>query len=97
MIETVAPFFRSGMESDDVITTTSGSVNIKSIFGNEFEMRDLIGVDVESANPLALIPTDDLPADWKQNDIYTHDSKDYYIDSVQPDGTGLSVLILIVK
>jgi hypothetical protein len=70
------------------------SAQIPVIFGNEYVVaRGSEEVGVGTSAPTALCKTADVPA-AAEGDTLTIDGMTYHILEVQPDGTGVTLLIL---
>jgi hypothetical protein len=69
------------------------SVTIQGIFDNEFitALEDDIGI--ETTSPQAQFKTTDVSS-VVHGDIMTIDSVDYNIIGIQPDGTGMTLIVL---
>lgn len=99
MIENVSAYFNSGLESDAVITTDSGSKSVKVIYYDEYQAADIVGIEVANSNPEAHIQTADLPGDIKNQDEITitgfNNGDPFKISfPLRPNGTGITVMIL---
>jgi hypothetical protein len=83
--------------AQDAVHTPQGGAasNIKVIFNNAHQTIEMLGggVGVESTNPSALCKTSDVSA-TKHGDTLAISGKTYYIIGVQPDGAGITRLIL---
>ncbi len=77
-------------------TSTGGSAStLNSIFDNEFfEIDPLSGVGVVSAQPRFICATADLPSGAAAGDAITVDSTAYTVRVIQPEGTGVTTLVL---
>lgn len=67
--------------------------NIKIIFDNDFKAINLITGEVELAGPQAICKTSDVSTAI-HGDTLVINSITYYIIGIQPDGTGITILIL---
>ena len=67
---------------------------VTGIFDNEY-IEDIGGgeVDIEATHPMFLVKTADVPNVAQGDQLFVNDLY-YRIVNVQPDGTGLTVLIL---
>jgi len=77
-------------------TSTGGSAStVNGIFYNEFfEVDPLSGVGVVSAQPRFICATADLPSGAASGDAITVDSTAYTVRVIQPEGTGVTTLVL---
>lgn len=68
---------------------------LKVIFDNAHQTLDMLGggVGFESAGPQALCKTSDVST-AKHGDTIVVSSKTYYVTGVEPDGIGLTKLLL---
>lgn len=98
------PFYDSDIDNllftdyavDAVYTPAGGqAASIKVIFDNEFQAIEMLGggVGFESTSPAALYKTASVSS-AKHGDTLAISGKTYYITGVQPDGTGITRLIL---
>ena len=77
------------------ILAGGGSSSIDIIFDAEYIETDLeTRVQVATENPHCMCRTSDLPAGHKNGDQITIDGVGYYVRIPQPDGTGMSTLVL---
>lgn len=83
----------SGLESDLVLTTGSGSSNIKGIFHDRYATAQMLGLPVENATVSCDCASDDLSGAAQGNTI-TINSVTYYIENMMPDDTGMTLVIL---
>lgn len=87
-------FFNTGFELDATLTTVaSGSSSVKVNFWNEYEALRLGVFEGESSNPFAEVKTSDVE-DAVIGDSIIINSTTYYIREIQPNGTGITLLIL---
>ena len=97
-MENVDEYFNSGLESDAVIITDSGSYPVKVIYFDEYESAEIMGIEVASSNPEADIRTSELPADIKRSDDITieglNNGAPFKFFEKHPNGTGITKLIL---
>lgn len=70
-----------------------GSGIIKGIFDNVFIADQQGEVDVETLQPQVTVKTSDVSG-IAQGDTMTIDSVDYNVIGIQPDGTGLTNILL---
>ena len=77
-------------------TPTGGSAStVNGIFDNEFfEVDPLSGVGVVSAQPRFICAMADLPSGAVSGDAITVDSTAYTVRVIQPEGTGVTTLVL---
>lgn len=68
---------------------------INVIFDSEYQALEMLGggVGVESSSPSALCKTSDV-SNAKHGDTLTISGTTYYVTGVQPDGTGITRLLL---
>ena|SRR4030067_1899703 len=86
-------FFSDDFTQDATYTPQGGQAStIKIIFDNAFKVID-ISTGIESALPAATCKTSDV-ASVKHNDTLVINSITYYVSGIQPDGTGITKLIL---
>ena len=72
----------------------NGSTTISGIFDNEYIGVSAGGdIDVESASPAFTCQTSDVPS-ADHGDTLVVNSVTYTVRGVQPDGTGMTVLVL---
>lgn len=72
-----------------------GSSSIVGIFDNEFfEADPQANVTYASAQPRFLVQTADLPSGADYGDSVTINSVHYKVRIIQPDGTGMTTLVL---
>ena len=88
-------------DTDDFATASSytpsgGSAStVNGIFDNEFfEVDPLSGVGVVSAQPRFICTTADLPSGAAAGDAITVDGTAYTVRVIQPEGTGVTTLVL---
>ena len=82
--EMLADFGESIMISGTTLT---------GIFQNEYEAASLYGLDIDSASPVLVCRSVDA-TDLAINAMVERSGAYYYIKSIQPDGTGATVLVL---
>lgn len=98
------PFYDSDIDNllftdyavDAVYTPQGGqAASIKVIFDNEYQAIEMLGagVGVESTSPAAICKTTNISS-AKHGDTLAVGGKTYYISGVQPDGTGITRLLL---
>ena len=77
-------------------TPLGGSAStVNGIFDNEyFEVDPLSGVGVVSAQPRFVCTTADLPSGAASGDAITIDGTAYTVRVIQPEGTGVTSLVL---
>lgn len=77
-------------------TLVAGGVSsIVGIFDNEFfEADPQANVTYASAQPRFLVQTADLPSGADYGDSITINSVNYKVRIIQPDGTGMTTLVL---
>lgn len=68
---------------------------IRVIFANAHQVMEMLagGVGFETTGPQALCKTSEVAA-AKHGDTLVIDSKFYYVTGVEPDGTGMTKLLL---
>lgn len=79
--------------SDFAIDANWNGTEVKVIYHNAYEGVTLFGSDIESKNPFVEVRDSDIEG-MVQRDIMGIDGTDYYVIGIQPDGTGITVLIL---
>lgn len=80
-----------------VWTAGGGSpVDVNIIFDDEYIGTNLGTGEIDTAAPQCRAKTDDLPG-VTQGDLLATGGVNYYIKSVQPDGTGMLLLTLSTK
>ncbi len=77
-------------------TPTGGSAStLDGIFDSKFfEVDPISGVGVVSAQPRFICTTADLPSGAAAGDAITVDGTAYTVRVIQPDGTGITTLVL---
>ena len=77
-------------------TPTGGSAStVNGIFDNEFfEVDPLSGVGVVSAQPRFICATADLPSGTASGDALSIGSTAHTVRVIQPEGTGVTTLVL---
>jgi hypothetical protein len=93
MISEIDCFFDAGFESDATLVVSGSSKSIKVIFDNEHYGEKVYDQEINSSMPVATCKTSDLTG-LKQGDTLTVNAVTYKILDIQPDGTGLTKLIL---
>ena len=82
-----------GNDPGPAITAALNTVN--GIFDNEyFEVDPLSGVGVVSAQPRFVCTTADLPSGATSGDAITIDGTAYTVRVIQPEGTGVTTVVL---
>lgn len=77
------------------VKASGGTSTISGIFDNEYFGADAqAGVVFVSAQPRFLIRSSDLPAGADYGDTVTISAIAYKVRVIQPDGTGMTTLIL---
>jgi len=72
-----------------------GNSTINVIFDNEFIETDLqSGVEIATQNPNCQCRSSDLPGGAKAGDSITINSINYTVRIIQPDGTGITTMML---
>lgn len=91
----VDDFFADDTLTDAATLTTvaGGSSTINVHFFNEFQAATTVEVPFEGAEPLAYCKTSDVE-EAALDDTLTVGSTEYKIKEMQPDGTGITILIL---
>lgn len=88
--EDVSLFFNtSGFASNAKLA----GVAVKGILSRPFQLAGLAGAGSASSDPVFTLPTDDVPDDPVGQQIAIGDDT-YTIQAVQPDGSGVSRLML---
>lgn len=80
-------------EDEFAVDVILNSVTIQGIFDNEFLVAVEGEVGVETTSPQAQFKTTDVSS-AVHGDIMTIDSVDYNIIGIQPDGTGMTLILL---
>ena len=77
-------------------TKSGGSVSsLRGIFDNEFYAADTgAGVAFVSAQPRFFVRSVDMPTGADYGDGISIDGANYVVRTIQPDGTGMTTLIL---
>ena len=100
---TSAVFFdrAPSFDTDDFATASSctptggPASTVNGIFDNEFfEVDPLSGVGVVSAQPRFVCTTADLPSGAASGDAITIDGTAYTVRVIQPEGTGVTTVVL---
>ena len=87
-------FFVNATQTSAVFTHGTAAVVINVIFDNEFSANKTIGiVEIEMQRPQALCKTADVVG-AVHNDTLVIDGVTYYIKEIEPDGYGVTTLIL---
>lgn len=92
----ISAFFDPILTVDAVFTPAGGiGTIIKVIFNKEYQTIEMLsgGVGVESSGPVATCKTSDVSG-AKHGDTLAISGTTYYISGVQPDGTGITKLLL---
>jgi len=79
--------------TDFAIDAEWSGKTIKVIFHNAYEGVTLFGSDIESKNPFIEVQDSDIEG-MAQRDVISITGTDYYVIGIQPDGTGITILIL---
>ena len=91
-VETAAD--RSAMLNDYGTTVTKADTSTSTgIFDNDFLAVDLDESEVESTEPTLLARTADVP-NLAHGDSLTISSTSYTVRGIQPDGTGMTQIML---
>lgn len=90
--EDLALFFSTNGFADDAVLS---GVAVKGILSRPFQVAGLAGAGSESTAPVFTLPTADVPTDPVGQEVEIGDDT-YTIQGVQPDGTGVSRLLLEV-
>ena len=90
-----AEFLNTGLEVDAVLTTASGTSNIKAHFLSEYEAAGQ-EIQFESGGLQAHVLTDDVSG-AAHGDKLTIAGVDYYVKEIHNDGTGITILILSLE
>lgn len=83
-VENLAPFF-----SDFAVTATLDGASVRGIFDNQYV--DVLGV--ASRQPIFTLPTADAAA-ATQASVLVVEGVTYRVRTIEPDGTGVTVLML---
>lgn len=84
-------FFCNATQTSAVFTHGAIVATINVIFDNEFAVMGVIGI--EEAQPQAVCKTSDVST-AVHNDTLVIGSVTYYIKEIEPDGFGITTLIL---
>lgn len=84
----------AGMLSDfgETLYVPGGNA-INAIFQNEYEAQYVYGVEIDSSAPVAVCKSSDV-SHVQVGSMINRDSNTYYVQSIQSDGTGVTVLVL---
>lgn len=80
-------------KSANLVSAGAGSKTIKVIFENNYQDMNIYTGIVESAGPQAQAKTSDVTG-AAHGDTLEIDNITYYIKGIQPNGTGITILIL---
>lgn len=83
-------FLNTGEFAVDI---TFGAGTIKGIFDNEFIESNQDEISVEDLQPQVIVKSSDIPG-LAHGDTMTIESVVYNVVGIQPDGTGLTLVIL---
>jgi len=88
-------FFETDDFAEKVSYTVYGGLaaKIKCIWDSPFQLTSAQGIQYQNANPNALFRTVDVPS-ASDKDTVIRSGVTYYVTEVQPDGTGVTRLIL---
>lgn len=91
----ISEFFETTDFAQSVTYTPSGgsSVSILGIFDNEFSLNDISEMGYQNMNPYITCKTSDVN-NATNGDTFVISSVTYYVIGVQPDGTGITRIIL---
>lgn len=94
--EDLAPFLST---SDFAVTATVGGVSVSVIFDRaHVEAMGGFGGGIDATQPTALLKTSDVTAQSiARNTAIVIDGTTYYVQSLQPDGTGMTLLVLSLE
>lgn len=92
----VNEFLNTGLEITAALVTASVSKDIDAQFFNEYEAQIIAEIGYEGSNPFVICKTSDVSGAGivNQTSTLTIDSVAYTIIENQPDGTGLTTLVL---
>lgn len=92
----VNEFLETGFEVTASLVTASVSKNITVQFFNEYEAQEINEISYEGSSPFVICKTSDVSGAGivNQTSTLTISSVQYKIIENQPDGTGLTTLIL---
>lgn len=95
MASDVSDIFFTDFAVDATYTPSGGTAKgIKVVFDNEYAVVSLAGdVAIESVSPAAHCKDSDIIG-AKHGDTLVINSVTYYVIGIQPDGTGITILIL---
>ena len=88
MTEDLAPFF-----ADFAVAATVNGAAVRGIFDNGFASAEVGLVGMSSARPMLTLPTAGLSADPVGQTAVVNGTS-YLVAAHQPDGTGVSTLML---
>jgi hypothetical protein len=88
MTEDLAPFF-----ADFAVNATVNGAAVRGIFDNGFASAEVGLVGMSSARPMLTLPTAGLSADPVGQTAVVNGTS-YLVAAHQPDGTGVSTLML---
>ena len=82
------------LNSDEFgVNITYDAGTIKGVFDNEFIESNQDEISVEDFQPQVIVKSSDIPG-LSHGDTMTIESVDYNVIGIQPDGTGLTLVIL---
>ena len=94
-MDNVTPYFDNNPFAEVVTYTPSGGapVSIKVQWEDPYQLTAMQGIQYQNANPNCLCKTSDVAAANDQATII-RSGVTYYVTETQPDGTGITRLIL---
>jgi hypothetical protein len=95
LTEEISEFFDAGDHATAVTFTPSGgsATTVNAIFQNEYLGIEGGTVDVEGSSPVVFVRSSDVTG-VAHSDAFTIDGTGYSVVGIQPDGTGVTQLIL---
>ena len=90
MIDISSEILNSGLEEDAVLTTASGSFNIKVLYNNEYEMASILGIDIESSQPQMEYAEADRNSAVQGDSVVIRNVTHKIVD-FEPDGNGFII------
>lgn len=89
-VESFAPFLNP---AEFASNATLGGVAVVGIFDKAYQLGDVGGQGFASTQPVLTLPTTSLPADPVGLALVVN-GKSYTVAAHEPDGTGISLLML---
>jgi hypothetical protein len=94
-MDLITPFIDTNPFAETVTYTASGGqpVSIKVQFEDPYQLTSAQGIEYQNSNPNCLCKTSDV-ANANDEAMIVRNGITYYVKEVQPDGTGITRLIL---